>query len=353
MFHLRSATNVFAVLAALAFVAGVAVEGVHAQPSGLPPLVTRTHQAMGTEIRFVVYTTDEPKALRAFADGFAEFQRLESLMTTWRADSEVSRINAQAGVAPVKVSPETLEVIEMSDRASKMSNGAFDITFYALHGLGKFDDDMVKQVPEAAAIKRRLVLVDYRKVIIDHAASTVMLKDKGMAINLGGIAKGYAVDRAAAILKSAGFKDALVQAGGDLMCVGNKFGQPWTTGIRDPRGPRDAVFAVMKLEDHAFSTAGDYERFFMLDGKRYHHILDPKTGRPAMASKSVTIYAPNAFLADAVDDAVFILGWKKGIEMVESLPDVGAVVVDADGKVHISKRVEARVNLLREPTPGP
>ena len=350
MFRLRSAVNVFAVLAALLLTGqGASL----AQTPGSIALVTHTAQAMGTEIRFVVYTSDEPKALRAFADGFAEFQRLETMMTTWRADSEVSRINAQAGIAPVKVSPETLEVIEMSDRASKMSGGAFDITFYALHGLWKFDDDMVKKVPDPVELKRRLQLVDYRKVIIDHAASTVMLKDKGMAINLGGIAKGYAVDRAAAILKSAGFKDALVQAGGDLMCLGNKFGKPWTTGIRDPRGPRDAVFAVMKLEDHAFSTAGDYERFFFLNGKRYHHILDPKTGQPANASKSVTIYAPNAFLADAVDDAVFIMGWKKGIEMVESLPDVGAVVVDADGKVHMSKRVEGRVSILQEPTPGP
>jgi len=350
MFRLRSAVNVFAVLAALLLTGpGRSL----AQTPGSIALVTRTAQAMGTEIRFVVYTSDEPKALRAFADGFAEFQRLETMMTTWRADSEVSRINAQAGLAPVKVSPETLEVIEMSDRASKMSGGAFDITFYALHGLWKFDDDMVKKVPDPVELKRRLQLVDYRKVIIDHAASTVMLKDKGMAINLGGIAKGYAVDRAAAILKAAGFKDALVQAGGDLMCLGNKFGKPWTTGIRDPRGPRDAVFAVMKLEDHAFSTAGDYERFFFLNGKRYHHILDPKTGQPANASKSVTIYAPNAFLADAVDDAVFIMGWKKGIEMVESLPDVGAVVVDAEGKVHMSKRVEGRVSILQEPTPGP
>jgi len=318
----------------------------------LPPLVTRTTQAMGTEIRFVVYTSDEDRALRAFEAGFAEFHRLEAMMTTWKPDSEVSRINAAAGVEPVKVSPETLEVIEMSDRASKMSGGAFDITFYALHGLWKFDDDMVKKVPDADELKRRLALVDYRKVIIDHGKSTVFLKDKGMAINLGGIAKGYAVDKATEILRRAGFKDGLIQAGGDLMCAGNKLGKPWTTGIRDPRGPRDAVFAVMQLDDHAFSTAGDYERFFFLGGKRYHHILDPKTGQPARASKSVTIYAPNAFLADAVDDAVFIMGWKKGIEMVESLPDVGAVVVDAAGKVHMSKRVLGRVKILHEPTPG-
>ena len=332
MFRLRSAVNVFAVLAALLLTGpGRSL----AQTPGSIALVTRTAQAMGTEIRFVVYTSDEPKALRAFADGFAEFQRLETMMTTWRADSEVSRINAQAGIAPVKVSPETLEVIEMSDRASKMSGGAFDITFYALHGLWKFDDDMVKKVPDPVELKRRLQLVDYRKVIIDHAASTVMLKDKGMAINLGGIAKGYAVDRAAAILKSAGFKDALVQAGGDLMCLGNKFGKPWTTGIRDPRGPRDAVFAVMKLEDHAFSTAGDYERFFFLNGKRYHHILDPKTGWPTNNGLlSVTVVAPSSIDCDGFAK-VIVLGLKRGAEVLKA-NHLEGIFVTADKKVYVT-----------------
>jgi thiamine biosynthesis lipoprotein len=174
-----------------------------------------------------------------------------------------------------------------------------------------------------------------------------------MAINLGGIAKGYAVDRAVAVLRRAGFPDAIVQAGGDLMCSGSKNGAPWVTGIRDPRGGRADVFAKMMLTNHAFSTAGDYERYFILDGKRYHHIIDPKTGYPATRSRSVTIYAPSALVADAVDDAVFILGWQKGFEMIDKLEDVGAVVVDDHGKVHISARVKDRVRVEYLPTDAP
>jgi thiamine biosynthesis lipoprotein len=315
-------------------------------------LVTTNGHAMGTEVRIAIYTEDEPGARRAAAAGLAEILRLEALMTTWRPDSEVSRVNAQAGLGPVRVSDEVLEVVEAAQRASKLSDGAFDITFEALHGLWKFDEDLEKKIPSDEAIKARLPLVDYRQLAVDRKAKTLYLKRPGMRINLGGIAKGYAVDRAVAVLRKAGFQNAIVQAGGDLMCAGDKGGQPWTAGIRDPRGERDDAFAVLRLSNHAFSTAGDYERFFILDQKRYHHILDPKTGKPATRSRSVTIYAPNALLADALDDAVFILGWKRGIEMIEKLDDVGAVVVDADGGLHVSSRVKDRLLMRRRDSEG-
>jgi thiamine biosynthesis lipoprotein len=310
-------------------------------------LVTINGHAMGTEVRIAIFTEDEEGARRAAAAGLKEIARLEGLMTTWRPDSEVSRVNAQAGVAPVHVSDEVLEVVEMAQRASRMSDGAFDITFEALHGLWKFDEDLEKKIPSDAEIKARLPLVDYRQVAVDRRGKTLFLKKRGMRINLGGIAKGYAVDRAVAVLRKAGFQNAIVQAGGDLMCAGDKDGQPWTAGIRDPRGDRNDAFAALRLSNHAFSTAGDYERFFILDGQRYHHILDPKTGKPATRSRSVTIYAPSALLADALDDAVFILGWKRGIDMIERLDDVGAVVVDADGQLHVSSRVKDRLLMRR------
>jgi thiamine biosynthesis lipoprotein len=316
-------------------------------------LVRRGFQAMGTEVSFAVLSDDEEGAERAIGAAFAEIQRIEDLMTTWR-DSDITRVNANAGIAPVKVSPETLEVIEMAQKTSKLSGGVFDISFYGMHGIWKFDDDMVKRVPSPEEIKKRLPLVDYRKIIVDHDRSTVFLQEKGMGISLGGIAKGYAVDRAVAVLKRAGFPDAIVQAGGDLMCSGSKNGKSWVTGIRDPRGGRGDVYAKMMLIDHAFSTAGDYERFFInKDGKRYHHIIDPHTGYPATKSRSVTIYAPNAFIADAVDDAVFILGWEKGFEMIDKLDDVGAVVVDDHGRVHLSKRVQDRVHVDYTPKDAP
>ena len=188
-------------------------------------LVRRGFQAMGTEISFAVLATDEEAADKAIDAAFAELKRLENLMTTWRDDSDVSRINQQAGLAPVVVSPETLEVIEASQKASKLSGGAFDITFYAMHGLWKFDDDLTAKIPPADEIKKRLPLIDYRKLLVDHPKRTVFLSKKGMAINLGGIAKGYAVDRATAILRRAGFPDAIVQAGGDLMLSGSKGGE--------------------------------------------------------------------------------------------------------------------------------
>ncbi len=315
-------------------------------------LMSRAKSQMGTEVRFSALSDDEAATERAFAAGFAEIDRLEKMMTTWREDSEISRVNQQAGIAPVKVSPEVIEVLQMSARSSKLSGGAFDVTFDAMHGLWKFDEDLEAKLPDPVEIKKRLPLIDWRQVIIDEKNSTVFLAKKGMRMNLGGIAKGYAVDRAAAVLKREGVRDAIVQAGGDLFCMGSKDGQPWTAGIRDPRGGRADVFAVIRLENHAFSTAGDYERFFILDGKRYHHIIDPKTGYPATRSRSVTIYAPTALLADAIDDAVFILGWKRGIELVDSIDDVGAVVVDDAGVVHVSKRVKDRVKILKQPTQG-
>jgi FAD:protein FMN transferase len=317
-------------------------------------LVDRHFSAMGTDVRFAVLTDDDAAAEQAIEAGIAEVRRLEIMMTTWRDDSEISRINAQAGVAPVTVSDETLEVIEASQRASKLSGGAFDITFYAMKGLWKFDDDLTPKLPPKDEIEKRIKLIDYKQIVIDRAKKTVFLKKKGMAINLGGIAKGYAVDRAAAVLKKLGFPDAIVQAGGDLLCSGSKDGAPWSAGIRNPRGERADFFAVLQLTDHAFSTAGDYERFFFLGPKRYHHIIDPKTGYPATRSRSVTIYAKSALLADALDDAVFILGWQKGMAMLDKLDeDVGAVVVDDKGVVHISKKIADRVRVIHPPTNAP
>jgi thiamine biosynthesis lipoprotein len=320
------------------------------RPAGL---VTRNGSAMGTEVRISVWTDDEEKADPAIAQAFDEIQRLENLMTTWKPDSEVSRINEAAGEHPVQVSDDTLEVIEMAQKASQLSGGAFDISFYALHGLWKFDEDLEKKIPDKKILAHQLKLVDYRQIKVDHDKKTVFLAKKGMGIGLGGIAKGYAVDRAVKVLREKGFPNAIVQAGGDLMCAGTKGGGPWTAGIRDPRGGRSDVFATLKLMDHAFSTAGDYERYFFLDGKRYHHIIDTKTGFPSMKSRSVTIYAPTALLADALDDAVFIMGWKAGIDLVESIDDVGAVVVDDKGEVHVSSRVKNKLDILRKPTNEP
>ncbi len=318
--------------------------------------VTIEAQAMGTRLVFVALTSarsDEASTRAAIDRAIAEVRRLEALMTTWRDDSEVSRINKNAGRAPVKVGPETLGVIQKSLWIGDKSGGVFDITFEVMHGLWRFDEDADSHLPKPAAVAERRKLIDYRHVIVDEKASTVFLDKPDTKIGLGGIAKGYAIDRASAILLEAGVEDFLAQAGGDLYVHGHRAdGSPWIAAVRDPRGPEGTHFAALPVVDHAFSTAGDYERSFVAGGKRYHHIIDPRTGYPATASRSVTIYAKDALTADALDDAVFILGPSKGLELVESIEDAGAIIVDADNHVHVSKRLEGKVKIEKPPSDG-
>lgn len=326
----------------------------------LPPagarVVARKYPVMGTEVTFSAFTGDPATAERAFEAAYQEIRRVERLMTDWEhpgePESDIVRINKAAGRQAVKVSGETLEVIQRSLDMSRRSEGAFDITFAAMKGLWKFDEDMDKTLPAADEIARRRKLINWRDVLVDAKAGTVKLRRPGMRIGLGGIAKGYGVDRCAAVLRAAGLPDFMVQAGGDLYVSGRKGAANWMVGIRDPRGSPHDIIARMPIQDHAFSTAGDYERGFVLGGRRYHHIIDPKTGYPATASREVTIFAPNAFLADALDDAVFILGPKKGMALVESFPDCATVIVDAQNQVWTSNSLEGKLQRTAAPTDG-
>jgi FAD:protein FMN transferase len=318
--------------------------------------VTGEGHAMGTHLAFAAFTTRAlgPERVRALFDAAtAEIVRLEKLMTTWDPASEVSRVNAAAGQAPVRVGPETFDVIRESLRASQLSEGAFDITFETLHGLWKFDQDLDPHPPPPEKVRASLRYLGYAHVKVDASAQTVFLDEPHVRIGLGGIAKGYAVDRASKVLEDGGLTSFYVQAGGDLYTRGTKAdGTPWLAGIRDPRGPEGDYFVMMAVSDHAFSTAGDYERAYVVGGKRYHHIIDPHTGYPATASRSVTIWAPTALQADEIDDAVFILGPEKGLALVESLDGVGAVIVDAKNRVWTSKRLEGHVQLVHPPRDG-
>jgi thiamine biosynthesis lipoprotein len=324
--------------------------------SGAPRAVTRSYAVMGTEVRFTIWTSDVVGAGLAFESARAEIQRVERLMTDWDrpewGKSDVVRVNAAAGKSAVKVSEETVAVVEKALEMSRRSEGAFDITFAAMRGLWKFDEDLEPKVPPADEIERRRRLINWRDVVVNRRAHTIKLRREGMRMGLGGIAKGYAVDRCAAVLRDAGFTDFMVQAGGDLYVSGQKGGQSWMVGVRDPRGGPSAIIARMPIKDHAFSTAGDYERAFVLDGRRYHHIIDPKTGYPATASREVTIFAPTAFLADALDDAVFILGPKKGMALVATYPDCAALIVDAKNNVHTTSSLEGKLQRTAAPTDG-
>jgi thiamine biosynthesis lipoprotein len=313
-------------------------------------------KVMGTHLAMVAFTTrsnDEAAVRHAFDAAAREIERIELLMTTWRDDSEISRINAAAGNEPVAVGQETFDVVAASVHTSEISEGTFDITFESLHGLWKFDQDLDPHPPAPAQIKAKLPLVNYRHIHLNNDKRTVYLDKPGVRISLGGIAKGYAVDKASRVLLDSGLDAFFVQAGGDLYTRGNKpDGKPWAAGIRDPRGPEGSYFALLDVTDRAFSTAGDYERGYVVGGRRYHHIIDPRTGYPATASRSVTIWAPDALTADEIDDAVFILGPEKGLKLVESLDGVGAVIVDNRNKVWVSKRLEGKLQLLHAPTDG-
>lgn len=325
-------------------------------PRFAPERVQGGGAAMGTHIAFAAYTTpsiDATTIRRAFGTAIEEIKRIESLMTTWRPDSDVSRINSAAGKSAVKVSDETFAVIKESVRASEISEGTFDITFHTLHGLWKFDEDLDPHPPAESAIKARLPFVGFRNITLDEGTRTVMLAKSKTQIGLGGIAKGYAVDMAAKVLDRVGLPAYFVQAGGDLFARGKKpDGTEWQAGVRDPRGAEGSWFAKLPLTDHAFSTAGDYERAYVVGGKRYHHILDPRTGQPATECRSVTIWAPTALLADEIDDAVFILGPEKGMKLVESIDGVGAVIVDAKNSVGVSKRLQGKLQIVGAPSDG-
>ena len=205
-------------------------------------------------------------------------------------------------------------------------------------------------MPDRSEIAPRLPLIDYRGLQIDDRTGTVGLARAGMAINLGGIGKGYAIDRAVTILRGAGLSDFMIQSGGDLFVAGRRGDRPWRVGLQDPRGAPNTLFAAIELTDAAFSTSGDYERFFIRDGHRYHHILDPDTGEPAQRSRSVTIMAKRATVSDGLSTGVFILGGDEGMALIEKLPDVEGVIVTGDNTVLMSSGLKGRLAMLKPPT---
>lgn len=308
---------------------------------------------MGSQLRLAAWTADEPSAVAAFEQVFREFDRLEALLSIWKPGSDVVRINDAAVKAPVVVSADTLTVLEAAAQASEWTGGKFDITFGTLAGLWKFDHDQDSTIPSQHAIAAHLPLIDYRFVKVDRAARTASVTTAGTRIHLGGIGKGYAVDRAAVILRARGLSDFLIQSGGDLYVAGLNNGAPWKLGIADPRGTGGQTFATVALSNGTLSTSGDYERFFITDGVRYHHLIDPDSGRPATATRSVTIVADSAMLADVLSTGVFIMGPEAGMALLERLPQVEGVIVSSSNQVLVSSGLTGRVTLIAPPTDAP
>jgi thiamine biosynthesis lipoprotein len=335
------------IIAALA----ITVAGCTAAPP--EQIVEQARLAMGSELRLTAWTGDSPRASAAFEGVFKEFDRLDALMSVWRDGSDIQRLNDTAGTGPVRVSTEVSEVLRAARQVSDWTDGKFDVTFAALSDLWKFDHDQDNVVPDAGAVRGRLSLVDYRSLVVDERAGTAQLARAGMRAHLGGIGKGYAIDRAAALLRASGLHNFMIQAGGDLYVAGRRGDRPWRVGIRDPRGAAGRTFVSVDLQDATFSTSGDYERFFMKDGRRYHHILDPDTGEPAGGSRSVTILTTHAVLADALSTGVFVLGPEAGMALIERLPSVEGVIVTASNDVIVSSGLKGRLAMIAPPTDGP
>jgi thiamine biosynthesis lipoprotein len=317
-------------------------------------LVERARASMGSELRLTAWTRDDVAAVAAFDAVFREFDRLEDLMSVWRAGSDIVRLNAAAGDHPVPVSRDVLDALTIAHQVSDWTGGTFDVTFGVLTGLWKFDyQDKDSVIPDRSEVLKRLPLINYRDLELDEPAGTAFLKRKGMRVSLGGIGKGYAVDRAVSILRRRGFRDFMIQAGGDLYVGGRRGQRPWRLGIRDPRGPADRSFAELDLSNGTFSTSGDYERFFMRNGRRYSHIIDLSRGEPARLCRSVTLVTDRAVIADALAKGVFILGPAAGMALVERLRNVEAVIVSASNEVLISPGLKNRLVVLAPPTDAP
>jgi thiamine biosynthesis lipoprotein len=269
---------------------------------------------------------DEAKS--AISQAYAELVRIDALMSEWKKDSPVSAINASAGRAPVEVPAELREMIERGIQYGERSGGTFDITWHGMAGVWHFDDAFVP--PSKAVVDAARSLVNYREIQVH--GNRVFLPRLGMSIGLGGIAKGYAVERAAAVLSRAGFQDSLVDGGGDVLVSGvREDGTPWRLGIQNPRDERGRMIGVVRASNQAVVTSGDYERFRIVNGVRYHHIIDPRTGYPANASMSVTVIATSAERAVVLCKPIFILGGEKGLTMARA-EGVEALIIDAAGK---------------------
>lgn len=287
---------------------------------------------MGTEVSVRLWHDDAATGEEIVEQIFAEAERIDRLMSTYKDDSRISEINRLAAKEPVLAGDELFQLIRRSQDISVLTRGAFDITY---DSVGQHYDFRNRQRPDEATVEVERQLIDFRFVELDQAAGTVSFREEGVRINLGGIAKGYVVERGVSILRSRGVQNGIVTAGGDSRLLGDRRGQPWMVGIRDPRDDGEVAISV-PLEDEAISTSGDYERYFEEGDTRYHHIIQPSTGEPASGVRSATVFGPDAVITDALSTSVFVMGVDQGLRMIATLPDYESIVIDADGRIFYS-----------------
>jgi thiamine biosynthesis lipoprotein len=303
---------------------------------------------MGTLVSITAVADTNEQAQASVEQAFREIKRLEQLLSTWLPESELSRVNRSAGLQPVAVSPETMELVSRSVEIARLTAGGFNIAVGPAVELWSVTQRQT--IPTAAQLEAIKPLVDWTLIRIDQEAGTIFLPRTGMRIDVGGIGKGYAADRAVAAMRLAGANAGVVALSGDIKTFGRlPDGAKFPVGIQHPRR-EGAVLAVIDLEDEAMSTAGDYERFFEREGIRYHHILDPVSLQPARDCQSVTIIAKDGVWADGLDTGIFVLGPAEGMKLVERLPGVEAIIVDKAGVLHVSSGLQARVEIVSSET---
>lgn len=308
----------------------------------LPVIHRKVLKLMGNRFEITVVSENEKWAAKRIDDAVAEISRIEKLLTTFSESSQTNLINRNAGIAPVKVDKEVFDIIQRSKRISDITQGAFDITYGSVDKkLWNFDKTMTS-LPDTVTAKKTVHLINYRNIILDEKNCTVFLKEKGMRIGFGGIGKGYAAERAKLILQQKGIKSGIVNASGDLTAWGHQpNGKEWTIGIADPDSALHPV-SYLSITNMAIATSGNYEKFVIIDGKKYSHTIDPKTGLPVCGIKSVTIISPNAEIADAMATPVMIMGIKVGLDMVNQVKGLACIIIDDNDKIHTSKNINLK-----------
>lgn len=312
----------------LLFLSGVAQSAWHGD----------TQDVMGTRVSVGLWLDDAEKAEQAVVAVMTEMRRIDAEFSPYIETSQLYRANQLAPKAnaknPLTITPELASIIDKSLYYSRLSDGAFDITFASL---GRYYDYRAKLKPSEQQREALLPAINYRFIHLDPKANTLWFEHPKVYIDLGGIAKGYAVDRAISVLQGFGVQHATVSAGGDSRVLGDKLGRPWMVGIKNPRG-KDGVAITLPLENCAISTSGDYERYFIDEkGERIHHILNPRTGKPTNGVNSVTIIGPLGFDTDPLSTTIFVMGVEKGLALINQLVDFDAVIIGSDGKVYYSK----------------
>lgn len=294
---------------------------------------------MGNQFHISIVADEENFAQQKIKEAVAEISRIEELLSTFKPNSQTNQINNQAGIAPVKVDSEVFQLIQRSIRISEISQGAFDITYGSIDKKFWNFDVHMDSLPRPEDAKKSVALINYKNVILDPITETVFLKEKGMRIGFGGIGKGYAADRACKILQNAGVKNGIVNASGDLITWGNQAnGKQWTIGIADPEHQLKP-FSYLNVSNMAIATSGSYEKYAVINGKKYSHTIDPHTGYPVRGIKSVSIICPQAELADALATPVMVMGVEVGLNLINQLKNIACIIIDDDNNLFTSKNI--------------